>query len=47
MAKPILHGLVNTFRDDGSLLGEITYERGVRHGLYRDYWSNGRPSLEG
>jgi len=40
-------GLVTTFRDDGSLLAEITYEQGVRHGHYRDYWSNGRVSLEG
>jgi len=38
---------VSTFRDDGSLLAETTYERGVRHGPYRDYWSNGRLACEG
>ena len=43
----MLHGLVTTFRDDGSLLAETTYEQGVRHGTYRDYWSGGRLSLEG
>lgn len=35
------------YREDGSLLLEITYSHGVAHGPYRDYWSNGRASLEG
>ena len=47
MEKPTLHGLVTTFREDGSPLAEATYEQGVPHGPYRDYWSNGRLSLEG
>jgi antitoxin component YwqK of YwqJK toxin-antitoxin module len=38
---------VTTYRDDGSLLAEETYDRGVLHGPYRDYWSNGVVSLEG
>jgi antitoxin component YwqK of YwqJK toxin-antitoxin module len=47
MEKPTLHGLVTTFHEDGSQLAETTYEQGVAHGPYRDYWSNGRLSLEG
>jgi len=47
MEEPMLHGLVSTFREDGSLLAEVSYDQGVRHGPYRDYWSNGRVSLEG
>jgi antitoxin component YwqK of YwqJK toxin-antitoxin module len=47
MDKTKLHGLVTTFREDGSRLAETTYEQGVAHGPYRDYWSNGRLSLEG
>ena len=47
MEEPTRDGLVATFRDDGSLLAEVNYEQGVRHGPYRDYWSNGRVSLEG
>ena len=47
MADAVPNGLVTTFRDDGSLLAEVTYERGVRHGPYRDYWPNGWVSLEG
>jgi antitoxin component YwqK of YwqJK toxin-antitoxin module len=40
-------GLIATFRDDGSKLAEATYERGVLHGPYRDFWSHGGVSLEG
>jgi antitoxin component YwqK of YwqJK toxin-antitoxin module len=47
MERSELHGLVRTFRDDGSLLEEITYEQGVRHGPYWDCWSSGRLSCEG
>ncbi len=47
MAQSELNGLVATYRDDGSLLAETTYQHGVRHGPYRDYWSNGRVCLEG
>jgi antitoxin component YwqK of YwqJK toxin-antitoxin module len=47
MGEPELDGLVATYRDDGSLLAETTYRQGVRHGPYRDYWPNGRVSLEG
>ena len=43
----MLHGLITTFREDGSLLAETTYNQGVRHGPYRDYWSNGLMSCEG
>lgn len=35
------------FREDGSLRLEITYQRGVAHGPYRDYWSSGQVALEG
>ena len=41
------HGRCVVYRDDGSMLIEITYERGVAHGPYRDFWSSGRVSLEG
>jgi hypothetical protein len=37
MDESIKDGVVTSFRDDGSLLAEVTYERGVRHGPYRDY----------
>jgi hypothetical protein len=35
------------YRDNGSLLLEISYKRGVAHGPYRDYWSDGRLASEG
>lgn len=41
------HGPCVAYREDGSLLLEITYDRGIAHGPYRDYWPNGRVSLEG
>ena len=40
-------GVVTTYRADGSRLAEATYARGVLHGPYRDFWSNGRVSMEG
>ncbi len=40
-------GCVSTYRDNGLLLREVTYDHGVRHGLYKDYWSNGQLSSEG
>ncbi len=40
-------GRIITYRDDGSLLEEVTYEQGVRHGPYKDYWSNGNLACEG
>ena len=47
MAESIQVGLIRTFRDDGSPLADTTYERGLRHGPYRDYWSNGHLACEG
>jgi antitoxin component YwqK of YwqJK toxin-antitoxin module len=47
MVEPELNGVVAAYREDGSLLSETTYQRGASHGPYRDYWSNGRVSLEG
>jgi len=47
MAALVPDGLVTTFRDDGSKLAEATYERGVLHGPYRDFWSHGGVSLYG
>jgi uncharacterized protein len=44
---PTQDGLVKSYRDDGSLLTETTFEAGRRHGLYRDYWSNGQLACEG
>jgi len=41
------HGRCVAYREDGSLLLEMTDEHGVAHGPYRDYWSSGRVSLEG
>jgi antitoxin component YwqK of YwqJK toxin-antitoxin module len=43
----MLHGVVMTLRDDGSRLEESTYEQGIRHGPYRDYWSTGALACEG
>ncbi|MBN9523454.1 hypothetical protein J0H58_33905, partial [bacterium] len=40
-------GVVTTYRPDGSVLSEATGAGGVRHGPYRDFWPNGRVSLEG
>lgn len=40
-------GACVAYRDSGSLLLEMTYERGVAHGPYRDYWSDGRVATEG
>ncbi|HMC90237.1 MAG TPA: hypothetical protein VKI17_11855 [Gemmataceae bacterium] len=47
MDESVPHGLVTTFRDDGSRLAETTYQGGVAHGPYRDYWSNGLLACEG
>lgn len=47
MAGRPRHGLVTTYRRDGMLRSEATYEHGHLHGPYRDYWSNGVPSCEG
>jgi antitoxin component YwqK of YwqJK toxin-antitoxin module len=41
------HGRCIAYRDNGILLLEISYDRGIAHGPYRDLWSNGRVSLEG
>lgn len=41
------HGPCVAYRPDGTVLLEITYNRGIAHGPYRDYWRNGRVSLEG
>jgi len=47
MDEELPHGLVRTFREDGSLLEEFTYEQGVRTGPYRDFWSDGGLACEG
>lgn len=41
------YGPCVAYRDDGSVLLEITCDRGVAYGPYRDYWSSGRVSPEG
>ncbi len=41
------HGRCVAYREDGTLFMEITYDRGVAQGPYRDYWSNGRLACEG
>jgi antitoxin component YwqK of YwqJK toxin-antitoxin module len=41
------NGRCAAFHQDGALLLEITYDRGVANGPYRDYWPSGRLSLEG
>jgi antitoxin component YwqK of YwqJK toxin-antitoxin module len=35
------------YRKDGAVLLEITYERGVAQGPYRDYWPDGKVACEG
>ncbi len=40
-------GVVTTYRTDGSVLSEAVCAGGVRHGQYRDFWPDGRVSLEG
>jgi antitoxin component YwqK of YwqJK toxin-antitoxin module len=47
MVSPQRDGLTRTFREDGSLLAETTYQGGCRHGPFRDYWSNGQLACEG
>jgi antitoxin component YwqK of YwqJK toxin-antitoxin module len=47
MEEQVPHGLIKTYREDGSVLTETTYEQGVRNGPYRDYWSDGRLACEG
>jgi len=47
MNEQVPDGVVTTFREDGSRLEEKTYHRGVAHGPYRDYWSNGLLACEG
>jgi len=47
MAEMLPDGGVTTYRPDGSVLAEATYAGGILHGPYRDFWSNGRVSLEG
>jgi hypothetical protein len=41
------HGRCVASKDSGLVHLEITYDRGVAHGPYRDYWPNGLVSLEG
>jgi hypothetical protein len=41
------HGIITTFRDDGSLFAETTYHQGVANGPYRDFWPNSRVACEG
>ena len=40
-------GVVTTYHPSGSLMSEAVCVGGVRHGPYRDFWPNGRVSLEG
>ena len=42
----IPHGDYLVNREDGSRVMEVTYHRGVAHGPYLDYWSNGVVSLD-
>ena len=41
------HGPCVAYREDGTLLLEMTYERGVANGPFRDYWPDGRLASEG
>jgi hypothetical protein len=41
------HGVITTFREDGTRFKETTYHRGLPHGLHRDYWPNGMVAYEG
>jgi hypothetical protein len=41
------HGVIASFREDGTLFAETTYHRGVAQGSYRDYWHNGNVACEG
>lgn len=41
------HGQYRLFRDDGSILMDITYDSGFIDGPYCDYWSTGGVSSEG
>lgn len=40
------NGIRRTYRDDGSLLAEVTYLDSVRHGLARNYYKNGKVQTE-
>jgi hypothetical protein len=35
------------YREDGPLLLEVTYVRGVTHGPYREFWPDGRVATDG
>jgi hypothetical protein len=35
------------YREGGSLLMEVPYARGVAHGPYRDFWSDGPVATAG
>jgi antitoxin component YwqK of YwqJK toxin-antitoxin module len=47
MAPSTQDGLVRTFREDGSMLAETTFQGGRRHGPFRDYWPTGMLASEG
>lgn len=47
MAEQVRDGVVKTFRDDGTPLAETTWDKGMAHGPYRDYWSNGLVACKG
>jgi hypothetical protein len=40
-------GLVTSYRPDGAVLSEAATVGGVRHGPYRDFWSDGGLACEG
>ena len=42
-----LKGRFVVLRENGQVHVEIEYGHGVVHGLYRDYWSNGKLACEG
>ena|ERR1700694_3718813 len=41
------HGRYKVPRENGQPLLEITYDQGVVHGPYLEFWSNGRVATEG
>ena len=47
MGGAVRNGVVTTYRADGTRLAEATYAQGILHGPYRDFWSDGRVSMEG
>jgi len=40
------HGIVETFREDGSQIAKVTYDHGKRNGVSYNYYPNGNVKLE-